>query len=153
MTVGAEEQERARMISAFPDRLELRSGGGAVLLGTRCEDCAAIVFGSARACRRCTSERLAPVELTTEGTILSYTYVVRAAASWTGSVPYALAEVVLPEGVAVTARVDGWHEGEALAVGDPLELAVVPADRDEEGNEIVVYAWRRLGAATAGERS
>jgi uncharacterized OB-fold protein len=128
----------------MPERFVLKDDGTAALVGSRCEDCGAYFHGPVQFCQRCTSENVVAVELSRRGELHSYTYVIRAPAGWTGPEPYALAEVMLPENVLVASRVVDWKEGEDLAIGAELEVVAEPVETDEEGNEIVVYAWRRV---------
>lgn len=130
-------------VSALPDRLRVRGDGTPVLLGVQCGDCGTSFFGAAEHCRRCTSENLEPVELGSGGELHSYTVVHRAAAGWTGPEPYALAEVVLPSGVAVTSRVQNWQESDELQIGSHFELSAETISEDEQGRNQVVYTWRR----------
>jgi uncharacterized OB-fold protein len=143
-------QVEATRISAMPDRFRVDGAGGeAALLGVRCRACSSTLLGTARFCRRCTSEELEQVELSRRGTLHSYTVVHRAGGTWSGPVPYALAEVLLPEGVLVASRVVDWEDGEELEIGAPYELTSEVVDRDEEGNEIVIYRWRKASGSAA----
>lgn len=137
----------SRPVSAMPDRLRIGDDGTAVLLGTRCVECGASFAGAVRFCRRCTSDRLEPVELSGTGTLFSSTIVRRAAADWAGPVPYALVEVALPEGVLVASRVSDWAEDEPLRVGEPMQVVAIPAETTADGTETAVYAWRRTGGS------
>jgi uncharacterized OB-fold protein len=131
-------------VSAIPDRLRIDADGRPVLLGTRCTDCGTCFLGDLRFCRRCTSGAVETVELSDHGEIASYTVVMRVGPDWTGPLPYALAEVVLPERVVVASRVADWQEGDELRVGDAVHLAVEalpPGDDDDV--ERVLYVWRR----------
>jgi hypothetical protein len=130
-------------VSALPDRLRVNGDGNVVLLGVRCGDCGTSFFGAVDHCRRCTSDNLDLVELGSGGELYSYTVVYRAGADWTGPEPYALAEVVLPSGVAVTSRVANWQEGAELQIGSHFDLVTETIGEDEQGQEQVVYVWRR----------
>lgn len=129
--------------SAFPDRLRIEADGRPVLLGVQCDECGASFFGEARYCQRCTSSSLHPTELGDAGELHSFTVVYRPSADWAGPDPYALAEVLLPSGVVVTSRLVDWDEGVELQVGSRLELATESIGEDDEGNERVIYVWRR----------
>lgn len=129
-------------LSALPDRLQVVDGGG-VLVGMRCVECGTTFLGAVERCRRCTSEQVESTELGNAGELYSYTVVHRAAADWQGPQPYALAEVVLPAGVAVTSRIADWQEGDPIEIGSRYELATESIGRDEDGNDQLVYLWRR----------
>lgn len=135
----------ATTMSAMPDRFAIEEDGTPVLVGTRCEECGTSFLGALEFCRRCTSERLVPTRLSRTGRIVSYTVVVRASADWTGPVPYALAQVALPEGVLVASRVLDWEEGGELSVGEQVEVAAAPVTSGD-GEEVAVYGWRRSGS-------
>ena len=55
--------------------------------------------------------------------------------------PYAVGYVELPGEIIVEARLDTDHF-QALEVGMPMELSVIPFRTDESGNEIMTYAFR-----------
>ena len=140
-------QVQLQKISAMPDRFRVED---VVLLGTKCLDCGAHFLGPVRFCRRCTSEHVESVELSRQGTLHSYTVVHRAGGTWKGPEPYALGEVLLPEGVVVASRVLDWEEGHELDIETLYELTSEVVDQDGEGNEIVIYRWRRAGSGGAG---
>ena len=125
-------------------RLKLLNDQGTegVLLGTLCRECEAYFFGSVVMCRRCSSSELEPVELSSQGTLYSYTIVRIPPAGWPGGVPYALGQVELPEGPHVISEVlDCPYE--KLEVGMKLELALAVGGEDAKGDELVVYKWRQ----------
>lgn len=140
-----------KTISAAPQHFKVSANGNeGVLLGSRCKDCGTAFFGPTGHCRRCTSDRIEPIELSGEGVLRSFTIIFRAPVGWAGPEPYALAEVELPEGVAVRSRLTEWAEGEELEIGSRYEIAVTLVGRDEEGDELAVYTWRQ--SAGRGER-
>jgi len=132
-----------KCVSVVPTRLKLlnQEGTEGVLLGIRCRQCGEHFFGSVTFCQGCTSSDLEPVELSSHGTLYSYTVVHRPPAGWRGRVPYALGQVELPEGPHILSEiVDCLFE--QLKVGMTLELALAVGGEDAEGNEVVVYKWR-----------
>ena len=54
--------------------------------------------------------------------------------------PSAWAVVELPEGVRVITRLTESDPG-ALSEGQPMELRIVPLHRDEDGSDVVTYAF------------
>lgn len=116
-------------------RLTAADGSRGVLLGMRCRRCGVVVFGPATFCQSCTAADLEGVELSSQGTLYSYTIVRVPPAGWLGPTPYALGEVALPEGPHILAEVvDCPHD--ALRVGMPVALALrLVAER-------MVYKWR-----------
>ena len=129
--------------SIDPQRLRLtgdRRPGG-VLLGVRCLDCRATVFGPCAFCQSCTSDRLEPVELEGTGVLYSYTVVRVPPAGWPGPVPYVLGQVELPEGPQVLAEViDCEHD--QLKIGMLVELALQAVASEGGTEEKLVYKWR-----------
>jgi uncharacterized OB-fold protein len=136
-----------RTISVAPEQFRISEDGSTgTLLGSRCKECKTAFFGPTRYCRRCTSDRVEPIELSGEGVLRSHTLIFRAPSGWTGPEPYALAEVELPEGVAVRSRLTDWTEGEQLEIGSSYEVVVTPVGQDEEGNVLAAYTWSRTGS-------
>lgn len=123
-------------------RLTDESGQRGVLLGMRCLQCGVFVFGPATFCQSCTSPDLEEVELSTEGTLYSYTIVRVPPPGWPGPVPYVLGEAELPEGPHVLAEViDCAHDD--LRVGMSVRLALQNvAMQGVEGSERAVYKWK-----------
>ena len=123
-------------------RLTDESGDRGVLLGMRCLRCGVYVFGPATFCQSCTSPDLEGVELSTEGTLYSFTIVRVPPSGWPGPVPYVLGEAELPEGPHVLAEViDCPHD--ALRVGMAVALAIQIVGMDGiAGSERAVYKWR-----------
>ena len=123
-------------------RLTDAEGGAGTLLGMRCIDCGVVVFGPATFCQSCSSQRLEEVELSSTGTLYSYTIVRVPPSGWPGPVPYALGEVELPEGPHVLAEVvDCAHD--ALRIGMAVTLALQAVAMDGVADsERMVYKWR-----------
>ena len=83
---------------------------------------------------------MSPLECSTRGTLVNYTVVHRAAASWTGRVPYALGQVALAEGPVVTAEIVG-ADLDGLAVGTPMRLTLEIVGRDASGRPMMLHKW------------
>ena len=105
--------------------------------------CGEHFFGHVSFCQKCTSSDLEPVKLSKQGTLYSYTVVRVPPAGWQGTVPYALAQVELPEGPHVLSEVVECPFDQ-LKVGMKLELTLVVGGEDSQGNDVVVFKWRRL---------
>jgi uncharacterized OB-fold protein len=58
--------------------------------------------------------------------------------------PYGVGFIELPEG-RVEARLEGNVDQE-LRIGMPMELTVVPFAQDEDGTEVLTYAFRPVEA-------
>lgn len=146
-----ESQTRApKRISAAPDRLKLLNAAGteAVLTGTRCRECGVTVIGPTVLCPHCTSDQLdTGVELSRRGEVWSYTVVHTPTKDWKGEVPYALADVELPEGPHISSILVDCPTDQ-IRVGLPVELIAHVAGTDDEGNELVIYRWRPAQGAS-----
>ena len=57
-----------------------------------------------------------------------------------GEVPFGIGVVELPEGVRVITRLTENDPG-ALAEGQPMALRIVPLHMDDDGNDVVTYAF------------
>ena len=112
-----------------------------MLVGWQCRRCGEHFFGEVLFCRSCSSQDLESVQLSSRGSLHSYTIVRVPPPGWKGEVPYALGQVELPEGPHVLCRVvDCPHE--RLSVGMALELTTEVVGEDDAGNRLVVYAWQ-----------
>jgi uncharacterized OB-fold protein len=59
--------------------------------------------------------------------------------------PYGVGYVELPGEVIVEARLTE-NDAEVLEIGADMELVVVPFRRDDDGNDVVTYAFRPVAA-------
>lgn len=85
------------------------------MTGSRCSSCGACFYPQRSVCSRCLAE-LEPVELSTRGTVYTYTVVHQAGPGF--ETPYTLVYVDLPEGVRMLGQLDGEP-----AIGIEVELA------------------------------
>jgi uncharacterized OB-fold protein len=113
---------------------------GPALLGSRCAACGSTLFPRADACTYCATEGPAPVELSGPGTLWAWTAVTAPPPGYQGEVPFGVGVVELPEGVRVIARLTE-SDTAALAAGQPMELRIVTLHRDDDGNDVVTYAF------------
>jgi len=81
-----------------------------------------------------------PVELSRQGTLWAWTAVTAPPPGYLGEIPFGVGVVELPEGVRVITRLTE-SDPAALAEGQSMELRVVPLHRDEDGNDVVIYAF------------
>jgi uncharacterized OB-fold protein len=110
------------------------------LLGTHCGACGSVHFPRADACTYCATENPEPVELSRQGTLWAWTAVTAPPPGYQGDVPFGIGIVELPEGVRVISRLTESDPG-ALTEGQPMELRIVPLHQDEDGNDVVTYAF------------
>jgi uncharacterized OB-fold protein len=98
--------------------------------------------------KRCpiTMEAVEDCELSTEGVIYSWTFVLM---PWLGSMEkdtgggFGACQVDLPEGVRIQAPLDG-QMGE-WSIGQKVRLVTREVGRDSDGNELCAIAFRRTG--------
>jgi uncharacterized OB-fold protein len=116
------------------------TGVAPALLGSRCAACGSTLFPRADACTYCATEDPDPVELSGAGTLWAWTAVTAPPPGYLGEVPFGIGVVELPEGVRVIARLTE-SDPAALEAGRPMELRIVTLHRDNEGNDVVTYAF------------
>lgn len=94
------------------------------LLGSKCADCAEASIGTNSVCLNCGSDQIQSVELSSEGTLWTYTVVRhKPPGDYLGPepfVPFGLGLVELPEGVRVMAPLEGNIE--AFVIGSRLRI-------------------------------
>jgi len=116
------------------------------LVGSRCAVCEIVTFPAQGACPRCASTAMAEHPLARRGRLWAWTTQEFPPPSppYTGPtgndfVPYGVGYVELGGEVRVEARLTAT---EGLEVGMEMELVLVPFRSDEEGNEVVTFAFR-----------
>ncbi len=130
-------------VSVDPNRLKITNDDASegTLIGFRCKECGASVFGPAIFCQSCTSTDLEPVDLGSKGILYSFTIVRIPPAGWPGPVPYVLGQVELPQGPQVLAEVtDCEHDG--LKIGMAVEMTIQAVPAENGGPDKAVYKWR-----------
>jgi uncharacterized OB-fold protein len=110
------------------------------LLGSRCGNCGAHHFPRHDTCPYCAVEDPEPTELSRRGTLWAWTAVTAPPPGYVGTTPFGVGVVELPEGIRVISRLTEGDPG-ALRAGQPMELHVVPLTTDEDGNEVVTFAF------------
>ena len=118
------------------------------LIGSRCRACEIVTFPSQSSCPRCASTEMAEQLLARRGRLWAWTtqnfpppsppY-----AGPTGEdfVPFGVGYVELPDEVKVETRLTE-SDPDALAIGMEMELTLVPFRTDDNGNEVVTFAFR-----------
>ena len=91
------------------------------LTGIRCGGCGALAVPPKELCPACGARRWEPVPLSGEGTIASYTIIRVAPRGHADEAPYAIAAVLLREGVSLLGRVVDVPL-DALAIGLPVRF-------------------------------
>ncbi len=115
------------------------------LLGSRCDACGRFHFPRADACAYCAAEHPAPVELSGRGTLWAWTAVTAPPPGYRGEIPFGVGVVELPEGVRVITRLTE-ADPHTLTVGQAMDLCIVPLHRDDDGSDVVTYAFAPVPA-------
>ena len=115
---------------------------------SRCDTCAFVTFPAQDACPSCGGDAVTPTLLSRRGTLWTWTrqrfqpknppYIGREPAS--EFQPYGVGFIELPEG-RIEARLAGEVDQE-LHIGMAMELTVVPFTTDEDGTDVLTYAFR-----------
>jgi len=121
------------------------------LIGSRCTDCGTYAFPTQSGCGKCTGAETEEVELATEGTLWAWTVQGFPPKSppYLGNTdpatfePYGVGYVELPGQVKVEARLT-INDPERLRVGMPMRMVLETLGQDEDGNDIVTFAFAPL---------
>lgn len=124
--------------------LFVESDEGLCLVGSSCRSCGTTTFPRQESCPRCTRTDMADRTLPRRGTLWSFTVQgFRPKPPYAGPadfVPYGVGYVELPDALLVEARLTE-NDPERLHIGDPMELVVVPFSTDEDGTEVLTFAF------------
>ena len=120
------------------------------LIGSRCTACGIVTFPAQDSCPRCASTEMAEHLLARRGRLWAWTtqdfpppsppY---AGPGGKEFVPFGIGYVELADEVKVEARLTE-ADPDALATGMEMELVLVPFRTDDDGNEVVTFAFRPL---------
>jgi len=80
------------------------------------------------------------VRLSTRGALWAWTAVTSAPPGYRGTVPFGFGVVELPEGIRIVTRLTE-PDPTALHEGQAMSLVSVPLHTDEEGREVLTYAF------------
>jgi uncharacterized OB-fold protein len=123
------------------------------LIGSRCGECAAVTFPAQGRCPRCGKQAMDETLLPRTGTLVTWTTqgfppVVGYAGDETGKCfePFGVGLVQLDDVVRVEAKLTESDPAK-LRFGMDVELAVVPFYVDDDGDEIMTFAFAPAGAA------
>jgi uncharacterized OB-fold protein len=119
------------------------------LIGSRCDDCGAQTFPAQPYCPRCTSTAMAEVLLPRTGFLWTWTIQGFRPKSppYMGDdtvetfEPFGVGYIDLQGQLMVEARLTE-NEPDQLAVGAEMELVVVPLYHENDGTEVLTYAFR-----------
>jgi uncharacterized OB-fold protein len=121
------------------------------LIGSRCTACGIVTFPTQDSCPRCASTEMEEKLLSRRGTLWAWTtqdfpppsppY---AGARGKEFVPFGVGYVELPGEVKVETRLTET-DPEKLTPGMEMELVLVPFRTDDDGNEVVTFAFAPVG--------
>lgn len=130
---------------ALEGSVQFDTEGKPHLVGGQCTSCSLRLYPRPTVCPRCWSKDVAPVHLSTRGSLYTCTIVHAGRPGW--QTPYAIAYVDLDDGVRVCGPLD-LDGGEAPPIGCPVELTTGPLRRDENGRSHLSHRFRK---AATGE--
>lgn len=127
-------------ISTWPDE-------NAQLIGSRCADCSATTFPVQARCPKCSGGNTAEVLLPRRGTLIAWTTQgFPPGAPYKGPtgkdfVPFGVGLVQLEDVIRVEGRLTE-NDPAKLKFGMDVELTMIPFATDEDGSEIVTFAFQ-----------
>jgi uncharacterized protein len=119
------------------------------LLGSRCIACGEVFFPRRVVCAKCLHEGTEDTELSTHGTIHTWTYchVPLFGKKDADVAGYGVAQVDLPEGPRVQSILSG--ERDEFAIGMTVEIDLETLRQNSEGDDVVIYRFRPARAGDA----
>ena len=120
------------------------------LIGSRCRACGIVTFPTQDSCPRCAAADMAEEDLPRRGRLWAWTtqhfpppppYAGPTGADF---VPFGVGYVELDGVVKVETRLTE-SDPDVLRQGMEMELVLVPFRTDDDGNEVVTYAFRPVG--------
>jgi len=118
------------------------------LIGSRCTDCGIVTFPAQDSCPRCASTAMAEHRLARRGRLWAWTVQDFPPPSppYTGPsgrdfVPFGVGYVELADEVKVESRLT-VADPDALHIGMEMELVLVPFRTNDDGDEVVTFAFR-----------
>jgi uncharacterized OB-fold protein len=142
--VSSTQKALAPEISTWPDE-------NPQLIGSRCGACSATAFPVQQYCPRCSSPEMSELRLPRRGTLIAWTTQgFPPGAPYMGPtgkdfVPFGVGLVQLDDGGDPVIRVEGRlteNDPAKLQFGMDVELTMIPFTTDEEGNEIITFAFQ-----------
>jgi len=127
------------------DRVPVRDGLFAdreepYLVGSRCGACGGHHFPRHATCPYCASGEVTETRLSARGRLWAWTAVTAPPPGYRGEVPFGFGVVELPEGLRVVTRLTE-ADPSALEHDQEMRLVVVPLHVDDDGRQVVTYAF------------
>ena len=117
---------------------------GAHLIGGSCAACGRHHFPRLASCPYCSSADCVEKLLGERGSLFLYTVVVNRPPGYRGELPFGFGVVELPEGVRLIGRLTESRL-DRLRLGMPMRVVVAPLHVDDEGRQVVNYAFAPEG--------
>jgi uncharacterized protein len=121
------------------------------LLGSRCELCRAVTFPVQSRCPRCSASGMTELPLPRRGSLVSWTtqgfppsFDFKGTPAGAPFEPFGVGLVQLDDVVRVESRLTE-SDPEKLDFGMEVELRIVPFYVDDDGNEVVTFAFAPVG--------
>lgn len=116
---------------------------GPQLVGTACTSCGRRSFPSVDTCPWCGSTEVHSTDLATTGTLWAWTAVTAAPPGYSGPIPFGFGVVQLDDDVRVITRLTR-ADPSALTFGQPMRLVLDVVDHDDEGRDVVTWAFEEV---------
>ena len=110
------------------------------LLASKCRACRQLHFPAAATCPYCSGVDCDSAELSTRGSLHSFTTVEKAPPGYRGTVPYGFGVVELPEGIRLITRLTE-HRVDAMAFGMPMRLVLDEIFVEDNGDQVIGWAF------------
>jgi uncharacterized OB-fold protein len=134
-------QSKQRFID---DRWFRDFGDGLTVVGTRCTHCEKVFFPPKLVCPLCFDGVIEEVPLSRKGTIHTVTQSIMGPTDM--EKPYIIGLIDLPEGIKLFSLITGSRYGDKdIRIGAPVEMVIGKIKRDEEGYDVIGYAFRPAG--------
>jgi uncharacterized OB-fold protein len=124
------------------------------LIGSKCSACGIVTFPAQESCPRCASTEMAEHLLARRGRLWAWTtqHFPPPSPPYSGPtgsafVPFGVGFVELPGEVKVESRLTE-SDPDVLVPGMEMELVLVPFRTDDDGNEVVTFAFRPVKAGS-----
>jgi len=118
------------------------------LKASKCPACSEVFYPRRIVCAKCLHEGCADVFLSNSGTLYTWTWVHLPLFAKTDATvsSYGVGQVDLPEGPRIQAILNG--EPTDFSIGMQLQLDVETLRQDDDGNDVVIYRFKPVGAAS-----
>ena len=123
--------------------------GRPYLIGSRCPQCNFFFFPRRALCAACGGSALEETVLSRRGRIWTYSVARQAPPGAVVQPPYVIAQVELPERVLVHALITDCAPEEAR-IGMEVEITPMKVGADDQGRDIMSFAFRPITAKEAG---